>query len=91
MTFKIYDITEWDICRSQIENDAQHMGENYHILLGEAEEKRDWLETEGGDGLPYVCEADDIDEALEKYNEEFYCGEYVQAVEADYEVEGGVE
>lgn len=84
-TFKILDITEWDICRSEIAADCAHNGENYNIALGEAEERLTWLEMEGGDGLPYVCEAEDIDEAIAKYNENFQCGEYVQAVKADFE------
>ena len=81
--FKITEITEWDICRSEIEGDCSHTGENYNIALGHAEEMRDELEESGGAGLPFVCEAEDADEALAKYNEEHYCGEYVQAAKAD--------
>lgn len=81
--FKITEILEWDICRSEIEGDCSHTGENYNIALGHAEEMRDELEELGGEGLPFVCEAKDADEALAKYNEEHYCGEYVQAAKAD--------
>lgn len=81
--FKITEILEWDICRSEIEGDCSHTGENYNIELGHAEEMRDELKESGGAGLPFVCEAEDADEALAKYNEEHYCGEYVQAVKAD--------
>lgn len=81
--FKITEILEWDICRSEIEGDCSHTGENYNIALGHAEERRDELEESGGTGLPFICEAKDADEALEKYNEEHYCGEYVQAAKAD--------
>lgn len=81
--FKITEILEWDICRSEIEGDCSHTGENYNIELCHAEEMRDELEESGGAGLPFICEAKDADEALEKYNEEHYCGEYVQAAKAD--------
>lgn len=81
--FKITEILEWDICRSEIEGDCSHTGDNYNIELGHAEEKRDELKESGGAGLPFICEAKDADEALEKYNEENYCGEYVQAAKAD--------
>ena len=81
--FKITEILEWDICRSEIEGDCSHTGENYNIELGHAEEMRDKLEESGGAGLPFISEAKDADEALAKYNEEHYCGEYVQAAKAD--------
>lgn len=81
--FKITEITEWEIDRIAIEGDCSHNGENYNMALGHAEEMRDELEESGGVGLPFVCEAEDEDEALAKYNEEHYCGEYVQAAKAD--------
>lgn len=81
--FKITEITEWDICQSEIAGDCSHTGENFNIELGYAEEKRDELKEEGGAGLPFICEAKDADEALAKYNEKHYCGEYVQAAKAD--------
>lgn len=81
--FKITEITEWDICRSEIAGDCSHTGENYNLELGHAEEMRDKLKESGGAGLPFICEAKDADDALAKYNDKHYCGEYVQAAKAD--------
>lgn len=81
--YKITDITEWDVDRAMIEGDSSHTGENYNILLGEAEEKVEKLKEQGGAGLPFVCEAEDEDEALDKYNEAHYRDEYVKAAVAD--------
>lgn len=81
--YKITDITEWDVDRAMIEGDSSHTGANYNILLGEAEEKIEALNTEGGAGLPFFCEASDKEEALDKYNEAHYRDEYVKAAVAD--------
>lgn len=84
-TYQITDILEWDICRSEIAADCSHTGENYSIALGEAEEMCAELRMNGGEGLPFVCEAEDEEDALAQYNEQFYCGEYVQAAKAEIE------
>lgn len=81
--YKIIDITEWDVKRNEIAGVCSHTGDNYNIALGEAEEKIEELKTQGGEGLPFVCEAEDEEDALNKYNEKYYGEEDYQASEAE--------
>jgi hypothetical protein len=64
--------------------DASHEGDRAVQRLLEAE--RDKKIDEGNwDGLPFVCEAEDIEEAIEKYNDAHCEYDYIKATDCDWE------
>lgn len=79
--FKITEITEWEVNRPLIQADADHGGEDYDMAYGNASQVKSMLYTTGGKDLPFVCEAENEDEALEKYAEK-YADEVVVPIEA---------
>lgn len=79
----ILAITDWCEDRQMEAGDACHMSEGdlMRLKLGEYERKvenRDWP------GLPFTCEAESEDEAIEKYNDKFCYYDYYKAVDADF-------
>lgn len=79
--FKITEIKEWEVNRPLIQAYADHGGENYDMAYGNASQVKSTLYTTGGKDLPFVCEAENEDEALEKYAEK-YANEVVVPTEA---------
>lgn len=84
--FTINEITDWEEDSWLIDGDASHEGSRAVERLVE-QEKREKIDEGKATGLPFTCEAEDIDEALEKYNEEHCEYDYLKAVECDYDEE----
>ena len=80
--FKITEITEWEVNRPIVQAYADHGGEDYEMAYAHASQVKSMLYTTGGKDLPFVCEAENEDEALEKYAEK-YANEVVIPVKAD--------
>jgi len=80
--FKITEITEWEVNRPLIQAYADHGGENYGMAYAHASQVKSMLYTTGGTDLPFVCEAENEDEALAKYAEK-YANEEVVPTKAD--------
>ena len=83
MKIKITDITDWEEDSYMIAGDASHEGDRavQRLLEGERVKKIDNGEAEG---LQFVCEAEDIDEALQKYNDAYCEYDYLKAAECDW-------
>lgn len=84
MKIKITEITEWEKDERLMEGDASHEGwEAVNELVGEEEDEKqngEWTK-----GLPFVCEAEDEEEALQKYNDEICEYDYLKAVGCEWE------
>lgn len=84
--FTIVEILDWQQDDHEIAGDSCHMAMSdvYFQLANELKEK---AEEGNWPGLPFTCEAEDEDEALEKYREEHCSGAYVIPTSADIEEE----
>lgn len=82
--FRINEITDWEEDSSMIAGDASHEGDRAVQRLLEAERVKK-IDNNEWRGLPFICEADNEIEALEKYTAKFYEFEYIKPVEADCE------
>ncbi len=84
MKITIVGITEWEEDERQTAGDASHEGTRaVRRLLAEerdAKEDGDWTK-----GLPFVCEAESLDDALDQYNEKYCEFDYLKAVDADFD------
>ena len=67
MKIKITEIIEWEEDNCLIAGDASRNGDKAVRDLIEAEREKK-VENGIADRLPFVCEACNIDEALDKYN-----------------------
>ena len=84
--FTITEITDWE------EDDREMMGDSCHMEMSAvyyrlANEHKEKIEDENWPGLPFTCEAEDEDEALEKYREAYCDGDYIVPIGADIEEE----
>ena len=82
--FTITEITEWIEDDHVMAGDASHEGRRAVQRLLEEERVRK-LDEGKAEGLPYECEAEDIEDALDQYNEEHCRYDYLKAAECDYE------
>lgn len=80
--FRINGITKWEEDSRAMNGDYGHISDRdiQRILEDERVKKIDNNEC---DGLPFVCEAENEEEALEKYNEKYCEYDYLKAVEAE--------
>lgn len=90
MKITILKITNYEQNTSEMEYDEPHIGKN-QVMRNFKEEVERKVENNEWEGLPFTCEADDIDEALDLYNNQFCKSEYLYATEAEYEEEDDVE
>ena len=82
--FRINEITDWEEDSSMMAGDASHEGDRAVQRLLEAERVKK-IDNNEWEGLPFICEAENEIEALEKYTTKFYEFEYIKPVEADCE------
>lgn len=87
MNMTITEITGWLEDTAAEMGDASHMsdGDVMRLKLKEYERK---VEGNEWPGLPFTCEAESEDEAIEKYNEEHCGSDYYKAVDAEFEENG---
>ena len=82
--FRISEITDWEEDTQMMHGDASHEGwRDVQQLLEEERVKK--IDNNGWEGLPFFCEAEDEEEAIDKYNAKFCECEYIKAIEADCE------
>ena len=81
--YTITEITKWEEDSHMMDGDASRIGwrEVDRILEGERVSK---LDCGNVLGLPFTCEADSLEEALEKYNDAYYLYDYLKASECDF-------
>lgn len=84
MKITITDIIEWEEDTWLIAGDASHEGSRAVQRLLEQERVRK-EDEEWKTGLPFTCEAEDLDDALDQYNEQFCQYDYLKAIDADYD------
>jgi hypothetical protein len=82
MKITITAITDWEEDAGQIAGDASHEGERAVERMLE-EERAAKLDDEWTTGLPFACEAEDLEDALDQYNEKFCEYDYLKAADAD--------
>jgi hypothetical protein len=86
MKITLTDIIGYYEDERAIEGDASREG--YGAVKRQvAEEWERKVEENEWEGLPFTCEADTEDEAIELYNEEYCRYDYIKAAEADFVAE----
>lgn len=84
MKIKITEITDWVKDERLMEGDASHEGwKAVHDLVREEEEEKQY--GEWTKGLPFVCEAEDEEDALQMYNDEICEYDYLKAEGCEWE------
>lgn len=84
MKFTITGITEWVEDEHMEMGDASHIGDLEVMKLKVAEHEKK-IENNDWPGLPFTCEADSEEEAVEKYNEQCCEYDYYLAKEVEFE------
>ena len=82
--FTVVEITDWWRDDHEMAGDGCHMPES-DILYRLAKETEEKVEDGKWPGLPFTCEAEDEEEALEKYRLKFCDGDYIIPIDADIE------
>ena len=82
--YVINDILSYEKDHAQMAGDCSHIGEAevYGALAVALHE----ILTDGWQGLPFECEAESEDDALEKYIAQYYQYGYIKPTEADIEL-----
>lgn len=90
MKYTIIEITGWTEDNALIAGDASHEGDRavQMLLEGERASKLDFGEAKG---LPFTCEAESEEDAIDKYNERFCDGDYLKAETAEFGEAGDCE
>lgn len=82
--FTIIGITEWYEDDRLIDGDCSHEDpDDVRDMVNMEHERKecgDWIE-----GLPFTCMAENLDDALDQYNQKFCEYDYLKACDADYE------
>lgn len=89
MKYKILEITDWEKDVTEEMADSGHMSDG-DIMRLELEEYERKIENSEWPGLPFVCEAENEADAIDKYNEKFCDGDYYKATGADFDEEEGI-
>lgn len=84
MKIKITEITDWEEDNYMMDGDASHEG-NRAVQRRLEEERVEKIDNGNSKGLPFVCEAENEEDALEKYNEQFCEYDYLKASECEWE------
>lgn len=84
MKMTITGITGWVEDEHMEMGDASHIGDLEVMKLKVAEHEKK-IENNDWPGLPFTCEADSPEEAVEKYNEQCCKYDYYLAEEAEFE------
>jgi len=84
MKMKIIEIDDWDLDEQEMAGDSSRMSDHEIDELKVDEYNR---KIEGGEwpGLPFECDAEDEDEAIELYNARCCRGDYYKAASAVFE------
>ena len=81
--FTIVEVTDWEEDSILMDGDASHEG--YRSVQSLLEEERESKIDKGEQkGLPFTCEAENEDEAIEKYNQSVCEFDYLKAVAVEF-------
>jgi hypothetical protein len=83
-TYKIIEVTEWYEDNGLMDGDASHEGYRAVQRLLEEERIRK-IDNGEADGLPFVCEAESEESAIDKYNEAYCEYDYLKAAQCEFE------
>lgn len=86
MKMTITEITGWWEDTAAEMGDASHEGDG-EVMRLKLEEYERKVEGNEWPGLPFTCEAEDEDEAIEKYNAEHCESDYYKAETAEFKEE----
>ena len=87
MNITIIDITEWIKDYQLIDGDASHEGDqSVKELVYDEEMKKIYSAMPWTLGLPFNCEVENKDEALDLYNQKYCCYDYLKASNCDIEL-----
>lgn len=89
MEITITAIMEWAEDFQAQAGDASHVGWRSVQQVLEDERVRK-LDNEWTEGLPFTCEAEDIEDALEQYNEKYCECDYLKASVCDWDEQTSV-
>lgn len=81
--FTIIEITDWEKDFQMMDGDSSHMPES-DVHFKYAEEYKSKVEEGKWPGLPFTCEAESKDDAIDKYNSAVCQYDYIQAIDADF-------
>ena len=84
MKIKIIEIIEWEEDSRLIAGDASRNGDRAVERLVE-EEKIKKIDNGIAEGLPFICDAEDEDDALEQYNNAICEYDYLKASACEFE------
>ena len=84
MKIKIVEITRWEEDTWLAAGDASHNGDREVDRLIEAE-KVEKMDNGNARGLPFVCDAENVEDAIQQYNDTYCEYDYLKAVECDWE------
>ena len=81
--YTITEITEWEEDSAMIAGDASHEGDRRVQTLLESE-RVNKIDNGVAMGLPFACKAENVDDAIEQYNDAHCRYDYLKAVEAEF-------
>lgn len=84
MKYIICAITDWEKDEYAMMGDSGHISDG-DIKRKELEEYEQKVENNEWPGLPFKCEADSEEDAVDQYNEACCGGDYYKATEAEFE------
>lgn len=82
--FTIVAITDWEKDSHMMDGDACHIPLS-DVLFKEANEYREKVEEGKWPNLPFTCEAESKEDAIEKYNNASCEYDYIRAIDAEFE------
>lgn len=83
MKYTIIEVTDWVEDDALMAGDASHEGDRAVQSLLEEERVRK-IDHGKADGLPFTCEAESEEEAIDKYNEQICDGDYLKAEAVEF-------
>lgn len=84
MKYTITAITDWEEDTAMMHGDASHVGwRDVQRLLERERVKK--IDNGKAKGLPFTCEAESEEDAIDKYNEAHCESDYLKATEADFD------
>lgn len=82
--YTVLEITDWE------QDDHEMAGDSCHMSMADvyfklAEEYKEKVDNGNWPGIPFTCDADDEDDAFEKYKQEHCEYDYIVPIDADIE------
>lgn len=84
MKMKIIEIDDWELDEHEMAGDSSRMSD-HDIDELKVDEYNRKIENGEWPDLPFECDAEDEEDAIEQYNNECCCGDYYKAASAVFE------